>query len=142
MPLTKEQRAAYGPGWPAISRQVREEAGQRCERCAAPNGELIARGAGDRAGTYMVETGEVRDDTTGAVLGVARGSEYDVARMVKVVLTVAHLDGTLDHRRDNLAALCQQCHLRLDAPQHARNAAATRRARLAAGDLFASEGGG
>lgn len=45
---------------------------------------------------------------------------------VRVVLTVAHLDHTPENcARENLLALCQFCHLRLDAEQHAK----TRRTR-------------
>jgi hypothetical protein len=54
-----------------------------------------------------------------------------------VVLTVAHLDHTEQNCSDeNLAALCQRCHLRYDARQHATNAATTRhRKKLAAGQI-------
>ena len=39
----------------------------------------------------------------------------------KVVLTVAHLNHDVqDNREENLAALCQRCHLSHDARQHAR----------------------
>jgi len=37
---------------------------------------------------------------------------------------------------DNLAALCQRCHNRHDAPMRRKNAAQTRRNRKAMGDLF------
>lgn len=54
-----------------------------------------------------------------------------------VVLTVAHLDNTPENcDDDNLAALCQRCHLNYDRPIHVANAARTRRARKAIGDLF------
>lgn len=46
----------------------------------------------------------------------------------RVILTVAHIDQ--DKRNNNLfnlAALCQRCHLRHDAKQHAANAKETRR---------------
>lgn len=40
----------------------------------------------------------------------------------KVVLTVAHIDHDKNNNRfGNLAALCQRCHLRHDAAQHAAN---------------------
>lgn len=49
-------------------------------------------------------------------------------RRPRVVLTVAHLDRNVENNDyQNLAALCQRCHLRHDAKQHAKNAAATRR---------------
>ena len=46
----------------------------------------------------------------------------------QVVLTVAHLDHKLiDHSDDNLAALCQRCHLNHDRASTARQRAQTRR---------------
>lgn len=46
----------------------------------------------------------------------------------KVVLTVAHIDhDTTNNADENLAALCQKCHLRHDAKIHAQHAAETRR---------------
>lgn len=48
----------------------------------------------------------------------------------RVVLTVAHLDhDPANCNPSNLRAWCQPHHLRYDARQHARNAAATRRRR-------------
>ena len=45
----------------------------------------------------------------------------------KVMLTVAHLNhDTTDNREENLAALCQKCHLGHDAQYHAQNAKKTR----------------
>lgn len=107
------QRHRYPPDWEAISKRIRfERAGGRCEWCGAVNGQ-----PNPRAGS-------------------------------KVVLTVAHLgtahaDGTpgdkhdkMDVRDENLAALCQACHLRYDIKEHMHNAALTRRARQrAAGQL-------
>ncbi len=40
----------------------------------------------------------------------------------KVILTVAHVDHDKNNNRfDNLAALCQKCHLNHDLPQHINN---------------------
>ena len=48
-------------------------------------------------------------------------------RVVKVVLTVAHLNHVAgDDRPENLAALCNCCHLRYDREQHAISARETR----------------
>lgn len=55
----------------------------------------------------------------------------------KVVLTVAHLNhDPADCRDENLAAMCQKCHLTYDAGLHRQNAARTRRGRLAQIDLI------
>lgn len=122
----------YPKDWPAIRASIRARAGERCEQCRAPNGATIARGAkGSRdEGTYMLEGGEVHDAATGEYRGLARGSEYDAGSFVRVILTVAHLNHREDDNRpENLAALCQRCHLRLDA---ADNAARRRERRDAA----------
>lgn len=138
MPIRPDQRALYPKDWKAISKRIREErAGNKCEQCKAPNGQYVARGMAQHAGTYMLEDGETFDDTTGAHLGASRGSEYELDRMVRIVLTVAHLDHDPSNNADeNLRALCQKCHLRHDQAHHQKNAAATRRSRKAAGELF------
>lgn len=54
-----------------------------------------------------------------------------------VMLTVAHLcqDSTCGDE-EHLKAMCQRCHLRYDVKQHVANAARTRMAGRAMGDLF------
>lgn len=103
MPISPERRALYPPDWKAISLEVREHAGWRCEGSPA----------------YPDCRAENRrpHPVTGS----------------QVVLTVAHLDhepGNVD--RSNLRAWCQRCHLTYDARLHAQNAARTRQARRAA----------
>lgn len=143
MPIRPENKARYPKDWPAISRRIRERAQNKCERCGVPNGVLIARGTGRDAGTFMLENGDVFCATTGEPRGRARGSEYEAARYVRVVLTVAHLDHQPENcADDNLQAMCQRCHLRYDAKHHAANAHATRRKRKAVGDLFSDAGVG
>ena len=93
----------YPSNWRKVSLTIRRIAGWRCEWCHIPNGAPLPSG---RAG--------------------------------KVVLTVAHLgtpyaDGRSgdkhdkhDIRRENLAALCQACHLRYDLDEHIAHAKETR----------------
>jgi hypothetical protein len=102
----------YPPDWRAISRRIRfERAGNRCEWCGAEN--------------YQPHP------ITGAI----------------VILTVAHLglpksDGSpgsradlADVREENLAALCQRCHLNYDREDNLRRRFLNRRtARLARGE--------
>jgi len=136
MPIRPEEKARYPKDWKAISRRIRERDGNACKWCKAPNGKLIMRGLRSDADTYMLEDGEVRDANTGETLGRACGSEYD-GQFVRIVLTCAHLDHTPENNADdNLAALCQRCHLRYDRDHHQANAAKTRRAKKAIGDLF------
>lgn len=92
----------YPVNWQAISLRIRERDGWQCKFCGAIQGEP--------------------HPLTGS----------------KVILTVAHLgvpypDGTpgnphdkMDVRDENLAALCQRCHLNYDRAEHLLNAAYTR----------------
>lgn len=74
---------------------------------------------------------------TGEHLGRRRMSDFNLLRMVDIVLTIAHLDHTPENCDPaNLRALCQRCHLRYDAKHHAETARATRHARKAVADLF------
>lgn len=51
----------------------------------------------------------------------------DGMRDIKIVLTIAHLDQDVDNNEpENLAALCQRCHLRWDRPWSLINAGLTR----------------
>lgn len=107
MPIRDSEKARYPKNWPAISKRVRERAGNCCEGSPAfPN--------------CRVENGQLHPVT---------GS--------RVVLTVAHLDHQPEHCADeNLKAWCQKCHLTYDAKHHAKNGRTTRQARKALADLF------
>lgn len=133
MPISKEKMKLYPGGsirskeWLAIRERILKRAGNKCERCQAPNRTVILR-AGD---VYVLpERGETFCAQSGEFLGRTRGSEMPAGRFVAVVLTIAHLDGQLvDHSDENLQALCQQCHNRLDMRQRQVAAARTRRAK-------------
>ena len=143
MPIKPENRGLYPANWKTeIRPRILARAGDKCERCKAPNGVVICRGEGKDEGTYMLPEGDVFDATTGEHLGLARGSEYAWARMVRVVLTIAHVHdpNPANCADDNLEALCQRCHNRLDVPMRQANAAQTRRLKLAIGELFQEEG--
>jgi 5-methylcytosine-specific restriction endonuclease McrA len=129
MPIKPENRARYPADWKQIRTAILARAENRCERCRVPNRARITRGADEDAGTYMTDDANVYSDVDGTHLGQRRMSDYMVKRMTNIVLTVAHLDHTPENcAPDNLQALCQQCHLRLDAQQHAESARATRQA--------------
>lgn len=135
----------YPRDWKAIRAAILTRANNACEQCRAPNGVVITRGEkGSRdEGTYMLEDGTVRDAVTGADRGLARGSEYEMGTILRVVLTVAHLDH--DEKNNdpaNLRALCQRCHLAHDREDNARRRRENARSAKAAGELplFAGEG--
>lgn len=134
MPIKKENRKRYPPNWPEIRAAILERAGNQCEQCNAVNHEHIVRGDD---GTYMRPEGQVHCDQTGAYLGMARGSEYPALRMVKVVLTIGHLDHTPENcDPENLRAWCQKCHLAYDKEHHMRNAQITRRKNSGTREMF------
>ena len=63
-------------------------------------------------------------------------------RAIVIVLTVAHLDhNPANNDPSNLAALCQRCHLRHDAAQHAASARHTRDRKRGQMTLGLQEGG-
>lgn len=110
----------YPPNWKEISLQVREEAGQCCEWCGAPNGAAGYRKPNpkpdEREFVVVLVVGE-NESTKG--MKWPRLKHHGLTR---IVLTVAHLDrNSHNNDRQNLAALCQRCHLRHDIYQHIAN---------------------
>jgi hypothetical protein len=145
MPIRPENKDRYPKNWKAISQAVRNEAGNQCEKCNAPNGVTIWRHQSedfDGKPVYAVPCGpgaHVICAEDGEVLAVM--TLDDVARLgwkpAKVVLTVAHLDHTPENcARENLRAWCQRCHNLYDAP--ARRAGIRERSRLHTDDLFSA----
>lgn len=142
MPIREADRNRYPKNWRVISERIRDRAGQRCEctgqcgdshsilgrdRCNAPNGILVLR---HLAEPWRWCTASVFEGAT-----LSDAGEW-ARKAVKIVLTVAHLDHTPEHcEPENLLAMCQRCHLRMDAEQHQHNAHETRRQHKAAGEL-------
>jgi len=139
MPIRPSERDRYPADWLAVRESVLVRAGNRCERCGASNHEVIERHASEP--WYVTGDGKVQHADTGERLDVDN-DEWESGRLVRIVLTVAHLDHSPEHNDPtNLRALCQRCHLRHDAAQHARNARATRRSRGGQLDLPIVSGG-
>lgn len=105
MPIKPENKKRYPKNWKEISHRIRfERAGGQCE--ASIQGEWIIKG------TFRC---------------TARHGQPHPITGSKVVLTVAHLDHTPENcADDNLAAMCQRCHLKYDAAHHAKNSRETR----------------
>ena len=117
MPIRKQD---YHPFWKRISLEIREQAGWRCEWCNVPGGKVIQR---FQNGSW-VEIDEIQACTTCAIEKTEKmkWSRLKFHKLTKIILTVAHLDrDSTNNNRDNLAALCQKCHLRHDILQHMQN---------------------
>lgn len=134
----------YPHNWHEISDRIRfERAGGKCEWCAAPHGEIIVRDPMDPAQFRIVRGMEidaaVYDDErlTKVVLTTAhlgkprwRCSEHGVIYLIETEKTTLYSlclvckhpcqeepgdkSDLYDVREENLAALCQRCHLNFD----------------------------
>ena len=97
----------YPKNWRWLSKQIIADAGNKCELCYAPNGVRVERvGKKEARPWYIPEIWELSADTT----------------LTKIVLTVHHIDGDKSNNtKQNLIALCQKDHLRLDLQKHMAN---------------------
>lgn len=133
----------YPADWKAISLRIRGREGWRCKWCKAPNHRFIIRTDGSKWRNALdLLVPYLRHDDENERNGYARDwdSPHAIARDLRenghrvsyIVLTVAHLgtphaDGSpgdkhdkMDVRDENLAALCQRCHLFFDMADHVR----------------------
>jgi hypothetical protein len=114
MPIKSEWRPMYGPDWIALARQLKEEAGWRCQGCDVRHGEYGYR---DARGEWHPVAGPD-----------ALGCEPE-EKIIRVVLTVHHVTPLAEggtHDPANLRVYCCRCHNRADGPMRGRHAAATR----------------
>jgi 5-methylcytosine-specific restriction endonuclease McrA len=122
MPIRKELRKFYGKKWKEETRpRILERDGHKCKWCKAPNSTIVARWPKTCPGWWFdYETGQAYNEAGELQPHVVKASETpDDVYFVKIVLTVAHLNHTPGEDDDeNLAALCQRCHLKHDASQH------------------------
>lgn len=128
MPVNKKD---YPPNWPELTREVKAAAGWRCEWCNAPHKSVIRRKSPqdpvdwtavekvyNKTGIPFQPDVRRRWEPT-ANMSWARLRYHGLTR---IILTTAHLDrNTKNNARENLAALCQRCHLRHDILQHIAN---------------------
>lgn len=103
----------YPSDWKEIRAAVMARAEHRCEFCGL---EQYAQGYRTIDGVFM------------GADECLNSKELEGHRIIRIVLTVAHLDhDTANSDMGNLVLLCQQCHNRYDAKHRAKNAAETRR---------------
>jgi hypothetical protein len=126
MPIRPELRHFYTGAWRETRLRILQRAKNRCERCRKPNRvEVVMRTWHGRmwwrpltANLWRTEAGRLhRTPDSGCYR----------ERYTNVVLTIAHLNQIAgDDRDENLAALCQWCHLTHDRQQHIRSSKETR----------------
>lgn len=131
MPIRPENRDRYPPDWPQIRARILARAGNACERCRVQNHAVGARRRrSDREFLPALPLGEIGLPLVwpkpGTEAWCGMGEHREWRRMIRIVLTVAHLDHTPENcDESNLLALCQRCHLAHE--HHQRNAYRTRR---------------
>jgi hypothetical protein len=112
----------YPPNWKTeIVPRILKRAKNKCESCGLENGQTVYSvpfkiAALDRKGKTKYVTRRIWFSHVGDALRETHNLKS--IKTVTVVLTVAHLDHDADNHnvQDNrLRALCQACHLRLDA---------------------------
>lgn len=133
MPIPRELRHLYsGPEYEAQRARILARDRNECKWCAKPNGTLVQTKTGlgrmfyrrvekHAAGirplsAWLNEDGwkMIREDHDAAML-------LGAPRVIKVVLAMAHLNhDPADRRDENVAMLCQWCHLHHDRDQHRR----------------------
>ena len=103
----------YHPDWKTkIRPDILQRDNNCCKFCGVRNLSIIHRtGKGINDWVYWPEGMESEAWT------------LDGLKSTKVVLTIAHLDhDKTNNEYDNLAALCQKCHLGIDLKHHMKNA--------------------
>lgn len=139
MPIRPEMKDRYPKDWYEISQRIRQRADHKCEFCGVPNYELGGRSP---AGVWH----KANPTGTNGKGGFDWPKEGDHAwcagydkqlRIVKIVLTVAHLDHQPENcALENLKCLCQRCHNKYDAPMRASGIKQRRNERLGQGSLL------
>lgn len=139
MPIRPENRDRYPKDWPQISARIRARAGNSCEACGVRNGEYGGR-APDGTWHKSLPRGEKLlrlDWPHPGEFAWCKGYDAAPLRIVRIVLTVAHLDHQPENcADDNLRAWCQRCHNRYDAAERRRGRAERARLQAAVADLF------
>lgn len=107
----------YPSNWKTeIRPAIIERAKNRCEFCSVENYKLIIRGTWNGVECYQDEDGFIYNaNTSEYIAGDYLGEVHPTNKLVKIVLTVAHLDHDVNNNdHSNLKALCQRCHNRHD----------------------------
>lgn len=138
MPIRPENKARYPKDWPAISAGIRERAGNRCEECGVKNYELGGRTPqGDWRKALPRGEKLLRLDWPEPGDYAWCEGHPEKLRIVRIVLTVAHLDHQPEHcAPENLKAWCQRCHNRYDVAERRKGIQERARAARAVNDLF------
>lgn len=131
----------YPPNWKTeIRPAIMARAEGKCEWCKVPNLAFVVRGKWGDDDVWQDDEGSIHSAKDGEHLGDNYVGDLDgKTRYTRIVLTIAHIHNPdkMDCRPENLAALCQKCHLGHDLKHHMENARNTRNKKKGLTDLFA-----
>lgn len=118
----------YPPNWKSeIRPAILARANNRCEFCGLENYAI-----GYRDGRVWHEIEQSFAGDIQAEDAISEGF-----KIIKIVLTIAHLDHDVNNNDySNLKALCQKCHLNYDHKNHMANSRATRNKKKGLTELF------
>lgn len=129
MPIRSDLRHFYqGPQWQETRKRILARANNCCEECGVPNHTIVARAM--RWWAIVPESWwfekweadrypEIVWRNAGEAIHEGDNFPREICRRVYIVLTIAHLNNISgDDRDENLKALCQYCHLTMDARFH------------------------
>ena len=118
----------YPKDWKKIRARILERERHSCKECGAKNYDIGYR---DNRGNWnQIECSHQGD----AEAEWAKSVGY---KIIKIVLTIAHLNHDIsDNSDENLAALCQLHHLRHDISHHKENSRNTRNKKKGLQNLF------
>lgn len=137
-------RKKYPPDWEQRRERILQRAGQVldktgailkqacCEKCGVENRAFVFRGILHGKEVFQYADARIYNYPSGKFLKIdeyfpiepASGDPAQSA--IEIVLTIAHLDHDETNwsvKDERLAAYCQQCHLRYDAPEKRRRRA-------------------
>lgn len=104
MPIKPENKKLYPKNWDEIRQNILKRAKNRCEFCGVEN----------HIEGFRLRDSErfVRTDNDVIMKRFAKAFSH---KIIKIVLTIAHLDhDPTNNDPNNLRALCQRCHNRYD----------------------------
>lgn len=134
MPIRPENKHRYPKDWKQVRERILRRANWRCEHpgCRARHGVT-----GYWRDGRFVSLPEVLWNAGCKPGDTVACNNGERLKIIKIVLTIAHLDHTPENcADDNLRAWCQRHHLAYDAEHHKVTAYRTRKASAHTADLF------